>query len=83
MELPASRWRGRGGSYHVLDGLWCDYRSYRRGGGGVLRPGKDHEKDVTMDFNKFRRWVFWLGMFGVIFMVGMLHTIGHHLGVLR
>jgi hypothetical protein len=36
-----------------------------------------------MDFNKFRRWVFWLGMFAVIFMVGMLHTIGHHMGVFR
>ncbi len=36
-----------------------------------------------MDFNKFRRWVFWLGMFGVIFMVGVLHTIGHHMGVFR
>jgi hypothetical protein len=83
MELSVTEWDRRGGPYHVLDGLWCDYRSCRGGGGGVLCPDENHEKDVTMDFNKFRRWVFWLGMFGVIFMVGMLHTIGHHLGVFR
>lgn len=83
MEFHTSKRCRRGGPYQLLDGVWCSHSSHSGICGGVLCHRKNHEEDVTMDFNKFRRWVFWLGMFGVIFMVGMLHTIGHHLGVFR
>ena len=36
-----------------------------------------------MDFNRFRRWVFWCGLSGAVFLVGVFHSIGHHFGVFR
>jgi len=83
MGLSITGKRGRRGTYHLLDGVWCDLGPAGRVGGGLLSSGQNTEKDVSMDFNRFRRWVFWCGISGAVFLVGVIHSIGQHYGVFR
>ena len=36
-----------------------------------------------MNFNKFRRWAFWLGLLGVVVLVGLIKNVAIWAGVLR
>jgi hypothetical protein len=36
-----------------------------------------------MDYNRFRRWAFWLGIAAVVLLVGVVHVAGVRLGVFR
>ena len=36
-----------------------------------------------MDFNRVRRWAFWLGILAVIIVVGLIKNVAIWLGVLR
>ncbi len=36
-----------------------------------------------MNYNRFRRWAFWLGIIAVVLLVGVVHTAGVRLGVFR